>query len=117
LAWRCFLSSTAKRAHAPPPRTVPGQLQIAAASLANPEYSATRGWWTGVLTGPGIEPMAVIHEDSARTEKWPEEGQTVPVIISLSSPIKIEIVWDKVPTRRQKGLQRAQSLLDRVKSG
>lgn len=69
-----------------------------------------------MLTGVGIAAIAVIHEESALVSKWPEEGQVVPVIITLSSPIKIKIVWNDVPTRREKGLQRAESLLNTLKS-
>lgn len=116
MTWKSLFSKENKPVRSPPPRTVAGQFQIAAAALPNPEFSSTHGWWTGVLTGVGIEPMVVVHEESALTEKWPEEGQVVPVVISLSSPIKIKIVWDKVPTRREKGLQRAQSLLKTLKS-
>jgi hypothetical protein len=112
LTWNHLFSKETKRGHVPPPRTVRGHFQIAAAALPNPEYSRTSGWWAGVLTGVGITPAAVIHEESALIEKWPEEGQVVPVVITLSSPIKFKIVWDNVPTRREKGLQRAQDLLN-----
>ena len=106
-----FFSRENKHVPSPPPRTVRGHFQIAAAALPNPEYSRCAGWWAGVLTGVGIVPAAVMHEESALTEKWPEEGQIVPVLISLSSPVKFKIVWDDVPTRREKGLARAQTLL------
>ena len=111
-----IFSKENKRVRLPPPRTVRGHFQIAAAALPNPEYSRHSGWWTGVLTGVGMEATAVIHEESALVEKWPEVGQVVPVIISLSSPVKFKIIWDDVPTRREKGLQRAQSLLNTLKS-
>jgi hypothetical protein len=111
-----FFFKDDKRVHAPPPRTVRGHFQIAAAALPNPEYSRHSGWWAGVLTGVGVAATAVIHEESALVEKWPEGGQIVPVVISLSSPIKFKIIWDDVPTRREKGLQRAQSLLNTLKS-
>jgi hypothetical protein len=111
-----FFSKENKRGPSSPPRTVRGHFQIAAAALPNPEYSRHSGWWTGVLTGVGIAATAVFHEESALVEKWPEEGQVVPVVISLSSPMKIKIVWDDGPTRREKGLQRAKSLLNTLKS-
>ncbi len=111
-----FFSKENTRVDSSPPRTVRGRFQIAAAALPNPEYSRYSGWWTGVLTGVDIAPTVIIHEESALIEKWPEEGQVVPVVITLSSPIKIKIIWDDVPTRREKGLQRAQSLLNSLKS-
>jgi hypothetical protein len=113
LTWNVFLKKN-KQVRSPPPQTVRGHFQIASASLPNPEYSSTRGWWAGVLTGPGIAPTALIHEERALTEKWPEDDQVVPVVISLSTPVKFKIVWENVPTRREKALQRAQDLLNKL---
>jgi hypothetical protein len=99
-------------ASTPPPGTVRGYFQIAAAALASSEARRSAGWWTGVLTGPGVTPAALMYEEGlVRTDKWPVAGEVVPVTIPVSAPTRFKIVWAEVPIRQEIGLQRARELL------
>jgi hypothetical protein len=58
-----------------------------------------------VVSGPGIEPVAIEHTCTAPTSKVPGPNTDLPVLVDRADPNRIQIQWDKVggpaPTARE----------------
>jgi hypothetical protein len=64
----------------------------------------------GVVTAPGLAPLAVRCSVSAPSDRWPETGQTLPVLVDPGKPDRLKVLWDEIPTRRQVSMDRAEGL-------
>lgn len=63
----------------------------------------------GVVTGPGVGPIAIEHNTlTAPTKKWPQPGDTLPVTVDRNDPTRLKIRWDRMPTNRERARQFAQ---------
>jgi hypothetical protein len=102
----------AKKPRPLPPELSRGSFLVTGASSVNNEYSWQGLWLTGVLTGPGASPCAVLYEGRAHSKKWPELGQTLPVTMNPSVPNVIEILWAEMPDPKIVGLERAKKIVD-----
>jgi hypothetical protein len=89
-----------------------GSFLVTATSSVNNEYSWQGLWVTGVLTGPGVTPCAVLYDGRAHSKKWPEVGQTLPVTMKHSVPNIVEILWAEIPDPKVVGLERAKKIVD-----
>jgi hypothetical protein len=49
-----------------------------------------------VVSGPGIEPIAIEHKCTVATSKVPAPNAVLPVLIDRANPKRIVIHWDKV---------------------
>ena len=52
-----------------------------------------------VVSGPGIEPVAIEHTCSIVAGKVPAPGEVLTVLIDRANPKRIVIDWDKVASR------------------
>jgi hypothetical protein len=102
----------AEKPKSPPPEISRGSFLVTAASSVNNEYSSQPLWMTGVLTGPRLNPCALLYNGRAHSKKWPEVGQTLPVTMDHSVPIIIKVLWVEVPDPKAVGLERAQKIVD-----
>ena len=75
---------------------VKGTLQVTATTY--PPAGATSGNYSlnGIVSGDGIPPTAVEHAGIAKTKKWPQNGQTLPVTVDRADPTRLHIEWDEV---------------------
>jgi hypothetical protein len=99
-----------KQAKPNPPGVTRGSLLVTGLASVNNEYSWQGIWITGVLTGLGMKPCAVLFEGRANSNKWPEMGQTLPVTMKQAEPSVVAILWDEVPDPKDVGLERAKKL-------
>lgn len=52
-----------------------------------------------VVSGPGIEPVAVEHSEMILAGKVPMRGDVLPVLIDRANPKRVVFSWDKVESR------------------
>ena len=100
-----------------PPGISHGSFLVTAASSVNNEYSWQGFWITGVLTGPGVTPCALLYTGRAHSNKWPEVGQTLPVTMKASVPEVVGVIWAEVPDPQLVGLERAKKIVESMKEG
>jgi hypothetical protein len=73
-----------------------------------------------VITADGVPPTTVEWKPPAfgpqRVDRWPEEGDTVPVTVDRANPQNFEIQWAEMPKvedrLRQRVDQKTQAALD-----
>lgn len=63
-----------------------------------------------VVSVPGREPYPVETSDIVRAKKWPVIGTHVPVTVDGRKPERVEIDWDRVPTRDELARQQSQQI-------
>jgi hypothetical protein len=79
---------------------------------------------TLVVQAEGVPKTTVQHAeqvprgDDRIISRWPEQGDTVPVIIDRADPSRIQFQWDQMPTEQDRiaGMKQAQAkrLLERA---
>lgn len=48
-------------------------------------------------------PVYMVHVTvRPKTGKWPEINQVLPVVLDRSNPDRVEIVWDQIPSLRDR---------------
>jgi hypothetical protein len=63
---------------------------------------------TLVVEAPGIPKMTVEHSEQVTRgdryiiPRWPEQGDTVPVIIDRADPSRVQFQWDQMPTTQDR---------------
>lgn len=77
---------------------VRGSLKVVAASLPPDDAQASNYRLDGVVSGPGLKPMAVSKSGMARTAKWPSPGEDLPIEYERTDPTRFNILWDEVET-------------------
>ncbi len=89
---------------------VPGTLLVTASAMPSRRalYHMTR--INGVISGDGIEPVAVQYAGLIRTSKWPSPGETLPVIVDRADPNRFAIEWDKITDSRTAAISQAEAL-------
>lgn len=102
----------AKKPESPSPQISRGSFLVTAASSVRTEFSSQPIWMTGVLTGPRLNPCALLYNGRANSKKWPEVGQTLPVTMDHSVPNIVKVLWDEVPDPKDVGLERAKTIVD-----
>lgn len=50
-----------------------------------------------VVQAEGLEAYHVDLHEIVRTDRWPQPGQTLPVVISRADPQRVRVDWDRVP--------------------
>jgi hypothetical protein len=88
---------------------VDAEYRLTSCSAGSPGAVYSNCRMEGVVTGPGIGPVAVEHSTLvAPTSKWPQPGQTIPVTVDREDPTRLKVRWDDLPTNRELGRQYAQ---------
>ena len=81
---------------------VEGVAQITAASgMPEAGTGAARCTMHLAVQVPGIDPYSAELTKIVRAKRWPIPGMTVPVTVDRRDPSRIEIDWDRVPTREE----------------
>jgi hypothetical protein len=91
-----------------------GTLQLTSCSAGAYDAAYSNCRMQGVVTAPGLAPTAVEHVCLAPTKKWPQPGQTVPVLVDRADPTRLEVSWDDMPSNRDLGRQQAQQEAQRL---
>jgi len=62
-------------------------------------HAATSGNCTMrvVVQAEGLEAYSVDLHEIVRTDRWPQPGQTLPLVISRADPRRVRVDWDRVP--------------------
>ncbi|WP_292024746.1 MULTISPECIES: hypothetical protein [unclassified Brevundimonas] len=68
----------------------------------------------GVLSGAGVDAMAVHGVGFARASKWPSPGQTLPVVFERADPARFNILWREIETGATAGRKAASMMADRM---
>lgn len=87
---------------------VDGTYRLTACSGGAYDASYSNCLMEGVVTAPGVAPVAVEHRCLAPTKKWPSSGDTLPVVVDRADPQRLRVKWDEIPTGRERGRQAAQ---------
>ena len=91
-----------------------GTFQVTACSVQQFGSTMADSWWTGVISGPGVAPVAVQHSGMAPQVKMTQPGQVVPADLDPRDPTRFKIAWDQVPTAVDYGLALARDLIARA---
>jgi hypothetical protein len=91
---------------------VDGTYRLTACSAGSSGAAYSNCRMDGVVTAPGIAPVAVEHYCTAPTKKWPSPGQDLPVLVDRADPRRLQIKWDEIPSGRERGRQAAQAAAD-----
>jgi len=91
-----------------------GTLQLTSCSVGAYDAAYSNCRMQGVVTAPGLAPTAVEHVCLAPTRKWPQPGQTIPVLVDRSDPTRLEVRWDDMPGNRELGRQQAEQEAQRL---
>jgi hypothetical protein len=70
-----------------------------------------------VVSGPGIEPQAVVHHGYTKVSKWPSPGDTLPIVIDRKDPKHFTIKWDQLTTGHQQAMERAEAVAAQMRAG
>lgn len=94
---------------------VRGQLLVVAVSQP-PEAGVASSNYVldGVLSGPGVEGLAVHGPGFARASKWPSPGQTLPVVFERADPARFNILWREIETGAVAGRKAALMMAERM---
>jgi hypothetical protein len=88
---------------------VDAEYRLTSCSIGSTNAVYSNCHMTGVVTGPGLAPVAVEHNSTLTpTAKWPTPGQTLPVTVDRDNPEKMRIRWDEMPTNRELASRYAQ---------
>lgn len=94
---------------------VRGTAQVVSASMP-PHQSGGGGMCSMslVITIPDQPSVAVTKASIVTLAKWPMPGTLLPVLAERTDPKRFHIVWDEVPTGRDRGAQQAQQVAERL---
>jgi hypothetical protein len=87
---------------------VAGSFQLTSCTVSGSSAVNASCHMSGLVTAPGVDPVAVEHRCTAPTQKWPQPGQVLPVRVDRADPTRLEISWDQVLTGQELGLRRAE---------
>ena len=62
------------------------------------------------------EAYRVDLEEIVRTDRWPQPGQILPVVVSRADPSRARVDWDRVPRLDDLAGQRADALIEALNS-
>ena len=93
---------------------VEGTFQLTGCSPTDYGASYATCSMTGVVTAPGLMPTAVHVTEMAPTNRWPQPGRVLPVVVDRADPHRLQVSWDRIPSGREATLQMAQQLADQA---
>ena len=65
-----------------------------------------------VVQAEGLEAYHVDLHEIVRTDRWPQPGQTLPLIISRADPQRVRVDWDRVPRAADVAALQADAMVD-----
>ncbi|MCU1481479.1 MAG: hypothetical protein JWQ19_2265 [Subtercola sp.] len=68
-----------------------------------------------VVSGPGIQPTAVLYEQSIFTHTWPEPEMELPCVFDPKKIKDVVIDWDAIPDPAELARKRAYELQQRMR--
>lgn len=86
---------------------VPGTYELTSCSYPSADAAYSNCRMTGVVSAPAVGPVAVEHTCTAPTRKWPQPGDTLPVVVDRADPTRLRIDWDSLPSIRDRSWQDA----------
>jgi len=89
---------------------VEGTVRVVGITTPNPNATQENYRLDGVVSGPGIEPTAIIHKGFTNVSKWPYVGQELPVTVDRADPTHISIHWDRLSTSHEIAQQQTEAL-------
>lgn len=95
---------------------VAGSYTLTACSGGSADAAYSNCRMQGVVTAPGVPPMAVEHLCTAPTRKWPMPGDVLPVTVDRADPSRLRVDWDAVPAGRDRGMREAARLAEQMAS-
>lgn len=60
-----------------------------------------------VVSIPGVPATPVEFPAPVPTDKWPLPGAVLPIEVDLAKPSRMRILWDEVPSGRQRSAEAA----------
>jgi hypothetical protein len=72
--------------------TARGVFEVIACSYQQFGATMADSWWAGVVSGPGIAPVAVTHTGMAPQDKMTRPGQVVPVDLDPADFARFDIL-------------------------
>lgn len=96
---------------------VRGTLQVTASSYPPNDAMSANYNINGIVSGDGIVPTAVQHSGIARTKKWPQNGQVLPVTVDRADPTRIRIEWDEVEDSWKRAQDTAAEMAEWMRAG
>ncbi|HXA31415.1 MAG TPA: hypothetical protein VNV87_04070 [Acidimicrobiales bacterium] len=96
---------------------VEGTVKVVGITTPDPTATQTNYRLDGVISGPGIEPQAVVKHGMMSVSKWPQIGDTLPVTVDRSHPEHFVLHLENIATGHQQAAQRAQAIAAQMRGG
>jgi hypothetical protein len=96
---------------------VEGTVKVVGITTPDPTATQTNYRLDGVISGPGIEPQAVVKHGMMSVSKWPQIGDTLPVTVDRSNPEHFVLHLENIATGHQQAAQRAQAIAAQMRGG
>lgn len=93
---------------------VDGTYTLTACSGGSSDAAYSNCRMQGVVTAPGVPPVAIEHLCTAPTRKWPMPGDVLPVTVDRADPSRLRITWDAVPGARDRAMREAARLAQQM---
>lgn len=87
-----------------------GTATVASATACPSHASSASCRMNLVIALPGMPATPTQLTAMVRADKWPFPGATLPVEIDLDKPSRMRILWDEVPSGRERGAAAAQQI-------
>ena len=89
---------------------VGGTVKVVSISMPDPEATMSVYRMDCVVSGPGIEPKALVHKGMASLAKWPRQGADLPAVIDRADATRFIVKWDEITDWRQTSKERAEAV-------
>lgn len=96
---------------------VRGTLQVTASTYPPDDATSANFSINGIVSADGIPPTAVEHAGIAKTKKWPQSGQTLPITVDRADPTRLQIEWDEVEDSWSTARRNAEQLAEQMRGG
>lgn len=86
-----------------------------AGSTACPSHASSASCRMSLVVSlPGVPATPVEFSEMVRADKWPSPGMVLPIEVDLAKPSRMRILWDDVPSGRERSQQAAQQIAARM---
>jgi hypothetical protein len=86
-----------------------GNATVTAATAPSGQRSPQEVRMTLAVTGIGVEPFTIEHEEKCHTDRWPRVGMTVPVVFDSEHHERLEVQWEDVEPGQAQSQSQVQS--------
>ncbi len=89
---------------------VPGRAEIVACSpLTENSGTSANCRMTLVVRPEGMEPFARDYHCQVKLNRWPRNGQSLPVTVDRDNPKRMKIEWGRIPTAKERARDAARA--------